>query len=217
MSSPPPVPVPYLIDPAHLAFDDLVTFCVSILVAVLINAEGQAHVATFLGDFRPGAKDRLHFNAFLHLDILGTLCFLVDGFGWARKMEVDPSKFRHPRPYLVVTRFFGPIANLLMAAIVSSIVVLLKIFDLDPRVFNMLIGVNVTMAVYNLIPLPPLAAGALVRVLIPAGWARLDWWFSKAGPFLVLALALLERLSPHPFLSPHLNPLVVAIYKFIAE
>jgi len=57
-------PVPFFIDPHNLATDAVVSFVVSVLLAVIINAQAQAFVAVFLGDYRPQAKDRFHFNPF---------------------------------------------------------------------------------------------------------------------------------------------------------
>ncbi|MDP3182498.1 MAG: site-2 protease family protein [Desulfobaccales bacterium] len=209
-------PVPYLIDPQHLAVDALVSFCVAVLLAITINAEAQAFVATFLGDSRVGAKDRFHFNAFLHLDILGTVCFLVGGFGWPRTMEVDPSKFRYPRLYTVLVRLAGPVANLLLANIAASIVYIMKVVEFDPRVFMMLIGVNATVAVYNLLPLPPLAAGTLIYVLIPQDYQKIKWLFLQAGPFIILAVVFIERITHQGIFSPYINPLIDAAFKFIS-
>jgi len=209
-------PVPFFLDPHNLAIDAVVAFCVSVLLTVTINAEAQAFVSNFLGDRRPGARDRLHFNAFLHLDILGAICYLVDGFGWARNFDIDPQKFEYPRLYMVISRAAGPVANLLLAGIASSIVMLFNIFDYNPRVFLMVIGVNVTTAIYNLIPLPPLALGYLVSELLPPDQERTKSVLLLAGPYLVLALALLERLHHRTILSPHLDPLIKAIYAYIA-
>lgn len=209
-------PVPYLIDPQHLAVDALISFCVAALLAITINAEAQAFVATFLGDSRVGAKDRFHFNAFLHLGILGTVCFLVGGFGWPRTLEVDPSKFRYPRLYTVLVRLAGPVANLLLANIAASIVYFMRIVEFDPRVFMMLIGVNVTVAVYNLLPLPPLSAGTLIYVLVPQDCQKIKWLFLQAGPFIILAVVFIERITHQGIFSPYINPLIDAAFKFIS-
>ena len=209
-------PVPFILDPQHLAVDAVVSFCVSVLLAVTINAEAQAFAATFLGDSRSSsAKDRFNFNAFLHLSFLGSLCYLVAGFGWPRLIEIDPGKFKHPRTYTVLTRCAGPMANLVLAGIAGSIVMFMNILKSDPRVFLMVIGVNVTTAIYNLIILPPLAAGILVSELLPPGFATLKYWFLQVGPFLILALAFLERLSPQGIVSPYLNPIIVAVFNYI--
>ncbi|MCX5889388.1 MAG: site-2 protease family protein [Deltaproteobacteria bacterium] len=208
-------PVPFILDPQHLAVDAVVSFAVSVLLAITINAEAQAFIATFLGDSRTGDSRRFNFNCLLHLSLLGTICYLVAGFGWPRTVDIDPGKFKHPRAYLVITRMAGPIANLLLASIVGSIVMIMMAVNSDPRVFLMVIGVNVTTAIYNLIILPPLAAGILVSELLPPGFATLKHRFLQVGPFLILALAFLERLSPEGIVSPYLNPIIVAIFNYI--
>jgi hypothetical protein len=208
-------PVPYVLDPQNLAVDAVVSFCVSVLLAVMINAEAQAFVSTFLGDSRKDAKDRFHFNAFLHLDILGTICYLVGGFGWPRTMEIDASKFARPRLDMIISRLAGPIANLLLASIGGSFVMFMKILSWEPRVFLMVIGVNVTTAVYNLIPLPPLALGSLLAEGIPPDQVRTRSLFLQAGPYLIVALALLDRITNQGIISPYLNPLVKAVFAYL--
>jgi Zn-dependent protease len=210
-------PVPFLLNPQHLEPDAVVAFCVSALLALMINAEAQAFVAAFLGDSRVDAKDRFNFNAFLHLSILGSICFLVGGFGWPRTMDIDRSKFKHPRLHTVVVRTAGPLANLLLASVAGSAVMFMNMLQWEPRVFLMVIGVNLTTAVYNLIILPPLAGGVLVNELIPPQYATYKQWFCLAGPYLILALALLDRLTPHGLISPYLNPTVLAIFDFLKK
>jgi Zn-dependent protease len=193
-----------------------VAFAVSVLVTITLNAEAQAFMSNLLGDRRPEARDRLHFNSFLHLDILGSICYLVGGFGWPRRFDIDRSKFEYPRLYMVLTRIAGPLANLLMASIVGSIVMIFNVFEYNPRVFLMVIGVNLTTAVYNLIPVPPMAMGYLISELMPQMEARTRTMLFKVGPYLVLALALAERLTHQAILSPYFDPIVVRIYTYIA-
>jgi Zn-dependent protease len=208
-------PVPFVLDPATLTIDSVVAFCVSVLVTITINAEAQAFVANFLGDRRPEARDRLHFNAFLHLDILGSICYLVGGFGWPRAFDIDAGKFEYPRLYLALSRLAGPVANLLLASIVGSIVMIFNAFEYNPRVFLMVVGVNITTAIYNLIPLPPLAMGNLVCELLLASQDRIKSLLFLAGPYLVLALALLERLTHRAIFNPYFDPSIQAIYSYI--
>jgi Zn-dependent protease len=207
--------VPYVITPQNLAIDSVVAFCVSVLLAVMINAEAQAFVSSFLGDTRVDAKDRFHFNAFLHLDILGSICYLVAGFGWPRFMDIDPSKFARPRLYMVISRLAGPAANLLLAGIGGSIVTIMKFMDWNPRVFLMVIGVNITTAVFNLIPIPPLALGFAVCELFPSEAERTKAILVQIGPFLILALALLDRITTQGILSPYFDPLIKTVYAYI--
>jgi Zn-dependent protease len=209
-------PVPFILDPTTFTIDAVVAFCVSVLVTITINAEAQAFMSNLLGDHRPGARDRLHFNAFLHLDILGSICYLVGGFGWPRAFDIDASKFEYPRLYMVLTRMAGPIANLLMASIVGSIVMIFNAFDYNPRVFLMVIGVNLTTAIYNLIPVPPMAMGYLVSELMPQMEERTRTLLFRGGPYLILALALSERITHQSIFSPYFDPIIRAIYTYIA-
>jgi len=210
-------PVPYFLDPQNLAVDAVVSFCVSVLLAVMINAEAQAFAATFLGDTRKDPKDRFHFNAFLHLDLLGTICYLVGGFGWPRTMSINPSKFTYPRLYTVITRFAGPAANLLLASIAGSLVMVMKTLSWEPRVFLMVVGVNITTAIYSLIPLPPLAAGSLVYELLPESQAGVKSVFLQAGPFVIIALALLERIRGQGIFSPYFDPMIHSIFNYLCS
>jgi hypothetical protein len=209
--------IPYIPDFSHMAVDTSVTFVVSALLAILINAEAQAWMATLLGDFRPDAKDRLHFIVFLHMSVPGSLCYLVGGFGWPKPIDINPAKFQHPRLYTVITRFTGALANFLLANIAGSLVFMLKFIDLDPLVFLMVVGVNVTTAVYHLLPIPPLAAGSLITVLIPATSPLLQRVSYYAGSVLILAIFLTERLTGVGLVSPYLNPVVQAVMRFLVK
>jgi len=208
-------PVPFLLDPATLTIDSAVAFCVAVLVTVTLNAEAQAFMSNFLGDNRPGARDRLHFNAFLHLGVLGSICFLVGGFGWPRIFDIDRSKFEHPRLYMVLTRVAGPLANLLLASIAGSIVMIFNAFDYNPRVFMMVVGVNLTTAIYNLIPVPPMAMGYLVSELMPQMEERTRTLLFQSWPYLVLGLALADFITHQSIFSPYFGPIFRAIYTYI--
>ncbi len=206
--------IPFFLNPHNLTAETVVVFAVSVLLAVMINAEAQAFVAGTLGDTRVGAKDRFHFNAFLHLSLLGTICYLVGGFGWPRTMDVDSSKFKYPRLYTVLTRFAGPVANLVLASIASSLIMAMHMFSWEGGAFPMVIGVNVTTAIYSLIPLPPLAGGSLAYELIPSSQGTFKSIFLQAGPFAAIAVAFLERLGYGPF-GHYLNPIIQGIFHYI--
>jgi Zn-dependent protease len=207
--------LPFLLIPGQLAVDSVVAFVVSALVAITVNAEAQAFAATLFGDTRTGSTDRLHFNAFLHIDILGGLCFLIGGFGWPRWIAVDDRKFQHPRLCLVLTRLAGPLGNFLMANIASSIAWLFVVMNTDPRVFHMLMGVNLTVAVANLIPIPPLAAGNVLAALLLPGNSGLLPSLQRIGPFVVLGLVAIDRLAGWSLLSSALAPLVQSLAEMI--
>lgn len=208
-------PVPYIPDFNNLAFDSFVTFVVSALLAIMINAEAQAWTATLLGDYDPDAKERFSFNVFLHMSVLGSICYLVGGFGWPKLIKLNATKFKLPQLYTVIVRFTGAIANILLANIAASVVYVFKIVDIDPMVFFMVVGVNVTTAVYHLIPIPPLAASSLITTWIPEKSQNIRKGLNFFGPILLVAIFLAERITGKGLLSPYLNPIVLAAERFI--
>jgi len=180
----------------------------------MVHAEGQAFVATAMGDVHADRSRRLHFNAFLHLDILGSICFLLAGFGWPKKVDIDTSRFPNPRLYTILIRFGGPVANFLLAAIAGSVVWVMTRWGAQDRVFTMVVIVNVTMAVYHLIPIPPLAGASLISTFLnPKGRAYPT--YTRVGPFLIIGIFLFERLSRWKPISSMLNPWVVHAFNFI--
>lgn len=209
---------PYLVDYSHLVLEDAVIFCVAALAGIMVSAEGQAFVATLLGDSRAGAKDRFHYNAFLHMSVLGTLNFLVAGFGWAKEMDIDVTKFKnHPRLFLVIARVAGPLSNLLLANIAASLNWLLGTYGIEDKVFSTIAVVNVTMAVYGLLMIPPLPGSSLLFALFPNSnfFAKVKKNFIIAGPFIIICSFGAVRLSGWDGPSSVFTPVVATITKAI--
>ncbi|HAY23051.1 MAG TPA: hypothetical protein DCY27_13010 [Desulfobacterales bacterium] len=211
-----PASVPYLFDFHNIQIESLIGFILGMLFSVLFNAEGQAYLATVLGDRREAPKDRFHFNAFLHLDILGTAAFLLGGFGWPKQISVEEKNFPHPKLYTIITRLSGPLANLLAAGIAASMIsILMALMQLHPQIFLGVVAVNVTVAVYNLIPIPPLAAGNCLVALLSDRLAPLKTKLQFIGPWVIVAFLVFERLYPTGIFEGYLNPLVRTVYGFI--
>jgi hypothetical protein len=210
--------LPYLINYSQPVAEDIVIFCIAMLTAIIVNAEGQGFVATFLGDSRMGAKDRFHFNVFMHMSILGTLNFFVAGFGWAKEIDIDTKNFKKfPRLFLVLSRISGPLANLLMANIAASLSWILGNYGFEDNVFSTIVVVNVTMAVYGLIMVSPLPGSALLFAFMPNGifFEKIKIAVCTFGPYLIVGTFLLIRLSGWEGLSSFFNPIVSTITTFI--
>ena len=203
--------LPYLLNYSLPVVEDIVIFCIAMLIAIMISAEGQAFAATFLGDSRHGATDRFHFNVFLHMSILGTLSFFIAGFGWAKEIEVDTKNFKnHPRLFLVLTRIAGPLANLLMANIAASLSWILTNYDFEDKVFSTIVVVNVTMAIYGLLPVSPLPGAAFLSALFPSreSFEKVKKIFCTVGPYALIGVFLAIRLSGWEGVSNLFNPII---------
>ncbi len=212
--------LPYLLNYTQPVVDDIVIYCVAILLSILVAAEGQGLVATLLGDSRPGAKDRLHFNVFMHMSVLGTLNFFVAGFGWPKEIKIDSANFKkHPKISLIISRLAGPLSNILLANIAASLSWILSNWGVHDQVFSTIVVVNVTMAVYGLIMVPPLPGFAILSALFPANGAaeKVKKLLYTVGPFLIVGVFLFIRLSGWEGVSSVVNPIVSALTTFILD
>lgn len=211
--NPPPAPVPFLPLIGTGTLDDLFAFPVAALVAILFNAEGQGWLATLLGDAHEDKSERLHFNFFLHLDPLGALSFLLAGVGWPKWVPMDAARFSKPRAFLILARLGGPLANLLLAAIAASVAFVLSKYGVVDRVFTMVTTVNVAVAVYSLIPVPPMAGAGFLPIFRSGG--RLSRTAYYSGSAVLILLLAAERFTGFRFLTPLLDEIVRTISTYL--
>lgn len=219
--------IPFLLNFSNPEFDKAVIFAVAVLLSITVNAEAQAFMATVLGDIRQDAEDRFHFNPLFHISLSGLICFMAAGFGWSREIEVNTKKFKNPALALIMVRFTGAFANLLMASIAGSILFIMKKWSVEDQVFSIVVSVNIMVFVYSFIPIPPLAGGSLLYALLPdkirapqydAATYRvnLQRYGMKIFPYLFAGVLILMRINGWSLLNDNLNPIVRIIYQFIA-
>jgi len=209
--------MPYLFDFSNVLIDNYIAFCLGILFAVTINAESQAFVAQFLGDVREGDKNRFHFNAFRHLDIPGTISFFISGFGWPRSVDIDAGKFTRPRLNTVIIRFVGPVSNLFLASIISSISLILEQFSIETQMLQIVVGVNLIVAVANLLPIPPLAAASILGVFIDEKNKAIKKIIWQVGPYLLLLLLIADKANNNIIIDRFVMPIVVPVFTFLTK
>jgi Zn-dependent protease len=209
------ITVPFLLEFGHLEVDKLIVFFLSILAAVTVNAEGQAMMATTLGDIQTESKERFHFNPLFHLDISGLLCFAIAGFGWPRYVPIESKNFKHPSLYLILSRFAGPFANLLLAGIAGSIVWVMHIIGTDDQVFSIVLSVNLMVFVFSFLPMPPLAGASLFSPLLPESLKIFEKVSIKVFPYLLVLFFIILRFNHIEILNNALYPVVRAVFSFI--
>ena len=147
----------------------------AILVLVTITVHELAHglAAYLLGD--PTAKNagRLSLNPLVHLDPLGAILLFVAGFGWAKPVPINPFFFKGNRSRgIMLVSFAGPLANLLLALILALCLQLTVNLGMSAvQIATSGIYLNIYMALFNLIPIPPLDGSKILAGLIPKGAA----------------------------------------------
>ncbi len=138
-----------------------------------IHEFAHAFVADKLGDPTPRYQGRLTLNPFAHIDYLGALGILLFGFGWAKPVQVNNFNFKNSKRGMALVALAGPVSNIILAfiCILLSRVVLLvttniKFFYLLSFLFYVA-QINVYLAVFNLIPVPPLGGSRILAIILP--------------------------------------------------
>lgn len=174
-----------------------------LLFALTFHELAHGYVAWNLGD--PTAKNagRLTMNPLKHLDPLGVIAFIIMKIGWAKPVPVNPVYFKDPRKGMLLVALAGPGANLLLA-VVSALLVkflvavqFLPLFILRP-VGSMLVAsvwINIMLAVFNCLPIPPLDGSKVLMGILPPDMARSYEKFEPFGFILLLFLFYIGLLS----------------------
>jgi hypothetical protein len=194
-----------------LTWEEMIYFCVAIFAIVAFGAGFTRFFALSFAQPPPEKEAGYDtFSPFTNLDIVGTLVFFLGGFGWGR--QVDDQQIRFPKQKLVwfLISLIAPFASLVLALTAAYI----RHFLWTDRVIEMLVNLSVAVTAYHILPIPPLAGSRLIYLVLPGEQA----WriFSKAGPYLILAMVLFDRLSGIPFLRETMAPIVDAVSRFAA-
>jgi len=164
----------------------------ALLLGLTLHELAHAAVAYKLGD--PTAKNlgRLTLNPIKHLDPLGTIMLLVFHFGWAKPVPVNPLYFRGDRQKgMLWVSLAGPATNLLIALAGAVVFKLLMPQGQALRIILwLIIDINVILAVFNLIPVPPLDGSKILAGLLPGKYSHVIYNLEKYG-FIILILLML--------------------------
>jgi Zn-dependent protease len=153
-----------------LLFSSPILFLVwafGLVLAITIHEYAHAVAADKLGDPTPRSQGRLTLNPLSHLDPLGTLALLFLGFGWGKPVMFDPYNLRNPRRDGALIAIAGPISNLLLATILALLLRFSAFPDLFSAIISILIGMNITLAIFNLVPIFPLDGEKILGGILP--------------------------------------------------
>lgn len=182
-----------------------------VAISLSVHEFAHAYVAYIFGDDTAKRQGRLTLSPLKHLDLFGTLAFVLLGFGWARPVPVNRYHFKRPRIASILTTAAGPLSNLLLAiiaGIISGVIIKFGLFDnlslalvkTLSSFLGMFFYMNILLFVFNLIPLPPLDGYRIIEDLVPTDLRAKMTQYEQYGAviFLILVLTPLDRYTIQP-------------------
>ncbi len=180
----------------------------ALVAGITIHEFSHAFTAYQLGDLTPLYQGRISLNPAAHLDPAGVLLFALAGFGWGRPVQFNPLRLRaSPRVASALVAVAGPVSNILLGTVFGLLLRTLLTFDLIPldaiwaRVLvgtiASLVQFNFVLAIFNLVPLPPLDGHHILPALLPPDMAySLQSFYAQMGAASLMILFLLIWFVP---------------------
>ena len=178
----------------QLNLEQLVFRVIAALFAISVHELAHGAVAYKLGDPTPKAQGRLTLNPLKHLDPIGILMLVFFRVGWARPVQINPLYFKNRRRDEIFTAVAGPLANITVAWILNLLSVFVLRLPVNGQTWYLLytllvinFQINIWLAAFNLVPLPPLDGSRILGNLLPLIW-RIK--YERIAPYAPLILIL---------------------------
>lgn len=192
-----------------------------LILAITIHEFSHGLIADKLGDPTPRSFGRLTLNPLAHADPVGTFLLPllsamtgIPTIGWAKPVPIDPFNFRYPKRDIILTSLAGPFSNLLIAIIFGLIS---NIFHIQNIFIYLFVLINLSLSIFNLIPIPPLDGSKILLNLLPQESSQ-KWGeaLDRYG-FIILIIMVFLPLgsSGQSILSSIISPIINSIFTLL--
>lgn len=188
-----------------------------ILFALSFHEYAHGWMANRLGDPTAKNEGRLTLNPLAHLDPLGTLMIVILHFGWAKPVPVNPYNLANPKKDMLKIALAGPVSNVLMAAATGMLIRFMQgmgmrvdnsFFGFFQYMLYFLVMINLVLAIFNMIPVPPLDGSKILFGLLPAEYEESFLRYESKGPIILLGLVIVNNFFGIPIFSTLISPFV---------
>lgn len=177
-----------------MSIEQIILLIPAVLFAVSFHEFSHGFVAYKLGDPTPKYQGRLTLNPLAHLDPIGTLMLVIFHFGWAKPVLINPYNFSNRRRAMMLVGMAGPLSNVFLAFVFAALLDILPgLFSwrtglIVQRFILLNIAINLGLAAFNLIPVPPLDGSRILTGLLPPRYEGVLARMEAYGPVLLLIL-----------------------------
>ena len=197
----------------RLPIEVLIILLPILIFSLCFHEFSHGYIAYKLGDHTAARNGRLTLNPLAHLDPIGSLMILFVGFGWAKPVPVNPVNFSNPRVDMMKVAFAGPASNLLLAFTGGLMMRLVNIVGLLQsemfiQTLYFFIFINISLAVFNMIPVAPLDGSQIFGNMISKNNPELAWKLQMYGPKILMGVILIGMVTPFSVLGFLMMPFV---------
>jgi len=190
-----------------------------IVFALSFHEFSHGWMAHRYGDPTAKLAGRLTLNPMAHLDVFGSIALYLMGFGWAKPVPVNPQYLANPKRDMMWIALAGPISNLIIALISGILLsVLLRLGVINSQsplimVLIMSLQINLVLAIFNFIPIPPLDGSRILEGLVPNKYHNELAKFEYYGPRVLMGLILLSMFTRFNIFAVVISPIMTIFLK----
>ncbi len=195
----------------------LITGLIAFVIAISIHEFMHAFTAYRLGDSTAAREGRVTLNPVSHFDPLGFMMLILlllnnFGFAWGRPVPVNPGNFRDPKRGMLLVAAAGPLSNLVQAAVFALPLWVAPDWvagwpDFARQLLRALLAINIGLAAFNMVPIPPLDGHKILTGILPDYWYPILAPLERYGFVILLALLFLPGLLRIDLVGPMVGPL----------